>query len=153
MFNEISELLMCLCIEFVIVELVLIFEFDDVLLDNLFLLGDDVFIVLVVDDDCSICLVLCYVLYSSGFWVEEVGDGIEVLVWLEINMVDVILMDVLMLVMDGFDICVVLKWEVCWKDIFILMIMVFDDCVLIECVFEVGVSDFIFKFIYFLVVN
>lgn len=152
-FTEISELVMRLRTEFAIVEPALISELDQTSSGSLTQLGDDAPIVLVVDDDRSTRSALRQALNSSGFRVEEAGDGGEALAWLQTNTADAILMDALMPIMDGFETCVAVKQEVRWKDIPVLMITALDDRASIERAFAAGACDFIPKPIHLSVVN
>ncbi|MFH1661379.1 MAG: EAL domain-containing protein [Pseudomonadota bacterium] len=150
--GEASELLLRLRTEFAVIEPVLRNEVGT-LPGKLLQLSENAPIVLVVDDDRSTRAALRHALHLSGFHVEEAGDGSEALNWLESNVADVILMDALMPIMDGFAACAILKSHSRWKDIPILMITALEDRQSIEHAFEVGASDFIPKPIHLSVVN
>lgn len=150
--TEARELLLRLRTEFSIIEPVLMRELDEPP-PNLPPLREDAPLILVVDDDRSTRSALRHALNRSGFRVAEAGDGTEALDWLQSNSADVILMDALMPVMDGFAACAALKSHPQWKNIPILMITALEDRQSIERAFEAGASDFIPKPIHLSVVN
>ncbi|MBW7903267.1 MAG: EAL domain-containing protein [Rhodocyclaceae bacterium] len=110
-------------------------------------------VVLVVDDDRSTRSALRHALRLSGFRVEEAGDGASALAWLEKAGADVVLMDAMMPVLDGFAACRRLKQHPRLKDVPVLMITALDDRQSIERAFDAGASDFIPKPIHLSVVN
>jgi HPt (histidine-containing phosphotransfer) domain-containing protein len=61
--------------------------------------------VLIVDDDRSTRSTLRHTLQRDGFQVEEAADGAQALAMLAVWQPDVILMDAMMPVMDGFTAC------------------------------------------------
>ncbi len=148
-----GELVMRLRTEFALVEPVLMAELDVGHHDTLPELQADAAAVLVVDDDRSTRSALRQALRLSGFRVEEAGDGASALAWLEEAGADVILMDAMMPVMDGFTACRTLKQHPRLKDIPVLMITALDDRQSIERAFDAGASDFIPKPIHLSVVN
>ena len=109
--------------------------------------------VLVVDDDRSTRSALRVALQSNGFIVNEVADGSEVAAEVERECPDVILMDALMPVMDGFAACARLQETPQGQAIPVLMITALDDKASIERAFAVGASDYISKPLHLAVVN
>jgi DNA-binding response OmpR family regulator len=61
--------------------------------------------ILVVDDDLTLRTALSRYLSKRGFHVQDVPSGSEALKWLENEPVDIIVSDVLMPEMDGFEFC------------------------------------------------
>ncbi len=61
--------------------------------------------ILVVDDDSGVRDFLNAILTKKGFEVEEAGDGKEALSKVAKNKPDIILLDCMMPVMDGFKVC------------------------------------------------
>ena len=59
--------------------------------------------VLVVDDDLTVRMLVRASLEPEGFKVEELADGIQVISGLNTYPPDIILLDVMMPEMDGFD--------------------------------------------------
>lgn len=110
-------------------------------------------LVLVVDDDRSTRAALRYALQRSGFSVEEAVDGIRALAMIDRIIPDVILMDAMMPLMDGFSACAKLQEHPRGKGIPVLMITALDDNLSIERAFAAGASDYISKPINLAVVN
>lgn len=61
--------------------------------------------ILVVDDDLTLRTALSRYLSKRGFHVQDVQSGLEALKWLENEPVDIVVSDVLMPEMDGFEFC------------------------------------------------
>ncbi len=110
-------------------------------------------LVLIVDDDRSTRSSLRSALTRSEFRVEEACNGSQALQLLEHCQPDVILMDAMMPVMDGFAACAAIKQSPRWKTIPVLMITALDDRNSIERAFESGASDYIPKPLHLSVVN
>jgi diguanylate cyclase (GGDEF)-like protein len=110
-------------------------------------------LVLIVDDDRSTRSALRAALERSGFLVNEASDGSEVEAEVERMRPDVILMDALMPIMDGFTACERLRDSSRWGDIPVLMITALEDSASIERAFSSGASDYIPKPIHLAVVN
>lgn len=109
--------------------------------------------VLVVDDDRSTRSALRATLQRSGFVVTEACNGGQVAGEVERMRPDVILMDALMPVMDGFAACAQLQASAQTRDIPVLMITALEDRASIERAFSVGASDYIPKPLHLAVVN
>lgn len=109
--------------------------------------------VLVVDDDRSTRSALCTVLQRNGFVVTEAADGSEVADEVRRMRPDVILMDALMPVMDGFTACALLQKSPEGREIPVLMITALEDSASIERAFAAGASDYIPKPLHLAVVN
>ena len=62
-------------------------------------------IILVVDDDENICRLLKMYLVNEGFRVFVANDGAKALEYVEKEKVDLVILDVMMPVMDGWDVC------------------------------------------------
>ena len=110
-------------------------------------------LVLIVDDDRSTRSTLRAALERSGFLVNEAADGSEVEAEVERMRPDVILMDAIMPMMDGFTACAHLRKSPKWRDIPVLMITALEDSASIERAFASGASDYIPKPIHLAVVN
>jgi DNA-binding response OmpR family regulator len=61
--------------------------------------------ILVVDDDENICRLLKMYLANEGFNILVANDGIKALEYVEKEKIDLIILDVMMPVMDGWDVC------------------------------------------------
>jgi len=110
-------------------------------------------LIMIVDDDRSTRSSLKAALTHAEFRVEEAGHGAEALALLECCTPDVILMDAMMPVMDGFTACAAIKQSPLWKSIPVLMITALEDRISIERAFAAGASDYIPKPLHFSVVN
>ena len=109
--------------------------------------------VLVVDDDRSTRSTLGAALQRNGFVVSLASDGSEVMDAVQRARPDVILMDALMPVMDGFTACALLKGSPEGQGIPVLMITALEDNASIERAFAAGASDYIPKPLHLAVVN
>ena len=68
--------------------------------------------VLVVDDDSHIRDVVCFALRRAGFDVTEAADGQAGLLAFRSDRPDLVILDILMPVMDGLDVCRAIRGEV-----------------------------------------
>ncbi len=102
-------------------------------------------LVLVVDDDPMVRVLVTETLQQIGFAVEEVENGREALDFLGHCQPDVVLMDVLMPEMDGFQTCQAFRSLPQGKHVPVLMMTGLDDIASIDHAFEVGATDFITK--------
>src|SRR5471032_2045039 len=109
--------------------------------------------VLVVDDDRSTRSTLRYTLQRDGFRVEEAADGVQALAMLKRCQPDVILMDAVMPVMDGFTACARLQDMPGGASIPVLMITALQDNSSVERAFAAGASDYIPKPIHYAVLS
>ncbi len=110
-------------------------------------------VVLVVDDDRSTRAALRYTLQRDGFHVEEAPDGAQALDMLDRVVPDVILLDAVMPVMDGFKACTRIKQREGNRNTPVLMITALEDNTSVERAFSVGASDYIPKPIHFAVLS
>ena len=102
-------------------------------------------LVLVVDDDPMIRVLVTEALQQIGFAVEEAENGRAALKFLERCHPDVILLDVLMPEMDGFQTCQALRALPQGRHVPVLMMTGLDDIASIDHAFEAGATDFITK--------
>ncbi|MES2039540.1 MAG: EAL domain-containing protein [Pseudomonadota bacterium] len=109
--------------------------------------------VLVVDDDRSTRSTLRHTLQRDGFKVEEAADGSQALLMLKRMRPDVILMDAVMPVMDGFTACSLIQEMPRGRSIPVLMITALEDNSSVERAFAAGASDYIPKPIHFAVLS
>ena len=114
---------------------------------------DDVPQVLVVDDDRSTRSTLRFTLQRDGFRVEEAADGAQALMMLKRFQPDVILMDAVMPVMDGFTACARMQELPGGSAIPVLMITALEDNSSVERAFAAGASDYIPKPIHYAVLS
>ena len=100
--------------------------------------------ILVVDDDVTNRLVLRALLKESGFKTLEAENGKVAVAVVEEHHVDIILMDIMMPVMDGYEAARIIKTN---HDVFIPIIFLTamtDEAALAECI-KVGGDDFLTK--------
>jgi diguanylate cyclase (GGDEF)-like protein len=116
-------------------------------------LSEDTPQVLVVDDDRSTRSTLRHTLQRDGFRVEEACDGQQALSMLARFQPDVILMDAMMPVMDGFTACARMQELPNGADIPVLMITALQDNSSVERAFAAGASDYIPKPIHYAVLS
>lgn len=100
---------------------------------------------LVVDDDLSLRLTICAALIKAGFDTVEAEHGRAALTYLHSDIPDIILLDVVMPEMDGFETCTAIRQLPGGKYIQILMVTGLDDTDSIERAFEAGANDFVAK--------
>src|SRR6202795_4947716 len=101
--------------------------------------------ILIVDDDQDTATILLYHLRHEGFLPIAVHSGSDCLKMAQLNEIDVILMDLMMPEMDGFQVVRVLKNNPDTADIPIIMITARDDLDAREEGMRLGVSDFLAK--------
>ncbi|MDD2499189.1 MAG: response regulator [Geobacter sp.] len=101
--------------------------------------------VLVVDDDFRTRFLSRSALEPAGFEVTDVASGKEALELLDSYTPDLILLDVIMPVMDGFQTCRVIRNHPTGADIPVLMITGLDDMETITDAYEAGATDFLLK--------
>jgi two-component system, cell cycle response regulator len=101
--------------------------------------------VFVAEDDQSVLLSLKKLLVISGFKVEGTPAATEVVDQIKTFLPDIILLDLRMPELDGFQICELLKGEVETKNIPIIMLSGFVGEEEIKRAKELGVVDFFSK--------
>jgi diguanylate cyclase (GGDEF)-like protein len=102
-------------------------------------------LVLVVDDEPSLRLYMRAAMQKAGFKVIEAEDGETALDLFTANKPDLILLDLVMPGMDGFETCKVVRRLPGGLYTPILMVTGSDDKDSIEKAFEAGASDFVSK--------
>lgn len=100
---------------------------------------------LVVDDELSLRLSMSAALSKAGFEVIEAENGRDALALFELHTPDLVLLDVLMPEMDGFETCSAIRKMPEGQYVQILMVTGLDDSDSIEYAFEVGANDFVAK--------
>ena len=84
-------------------------------------------IILIVDDETEARQVLCAYLQRKGFITQEAGHGKEALAAIEAQRPDLLILDLLMPVMDGFEVLRFLKASQNYKDIPVIMLTIKSD--------------------------
>ena len=101
--------------------------------------------VLVVDDDLAGLLMASEALTSAGFEVIEAEDGLEAVEQFDKHHPDLVVMDVMMPRMNGFDSCALIRKSEGGEHVPILMITGLDDVDSIQKAYEAGATDFVTK--------
>ncbi len=83
--------------------------------------------ILVVDDDASIRALLRQELESAGYIVGEAVDGVEAITMVKKERPDLIILDVMMPKMNGFDVAAVLKNDPVTMDIPVVIVSIIED--------------------------
>ena len=99
-------------------------------------------IILVVDDSVDLCEAIGVTLEPDGYQVVFAHNGIEALKRVETTKVDMILLDILMPGMDGFQACVELRKR---TQAPIMMVSALDDTESITLAYRLGADDFLCK--------
>jgi diguanylate cyclase (GGDEF)-like protein len=102
-------------------------------------------LVMVVDDDFSARLQVRAALEKYGFAVSEAANGLEALDNFGIRIPDLVLLDVVMPEMDGFETCRRLRTTPGGEHTPVVMVTGLEDIGSIDRAFEVGGTDFITK--------
>src|ERR1700735_1076173 len=101
--------------------------------------------IMVVDDDADTVSILARHLQREGFVAIEAISGAECIRLARENSVDVILLDLMMPEMDGFQVCRKLKEDPATAEIPVIMITARDDLDARAEGMRLGVSDFLAK--------
>ncbi len=102
-------------------------------------------LILVVDDDRMVRLLARQALEQAGFVVEEAENGSVALAQFDCLNPDLVLLDVVMPILDGFETCSQIRHRAGGRRVPILMTTASDDVESIHRAFEVGATDFINK--------
>ena len=100
---------------------------------------------LIVDDDPSMRLYMTASLKKAGFQVVEAEDGQTALDRFAVEKPDLILLDLVMPGMDGFETCTAIRRLPGGRYVQILMVTGLDDNASIERAFDAGANDFVSK--------
>jgi len=100
--------------------------------------------VLVVDDDLTNRLILCALLKDSGYTYIEAENGEEAVQAVEDNYIDIVLLDVMMPVMNGYEAAKVIKNRQTRFIPIIFLTAMTDEEALAKCI-ESGGDDFLTK--------
>ena len=98
--------------------------------------------ILVVDDEVSLQETLTYKLEKEGYQVEVAGDGLTALELARSTKPDLVILDVMLPGMDGFEVCLTLRQE---TNIPVLMLTARDDEIDRVVGLEVGADDYLPK--------
>src|SRR6266545_1844265 len=102
-------------------------------------------LLLVIDDDDLQRLLYRETLEASGFDVVEAADGSQGLAAFKEAKPDLILLDVMMPGLDGYETCRAIRADTIGSTVPILMATGLDDIEAIELSYDAGATDFIAK--------
>ena len=109
--------------------------------------------ILIVDDDPSQRLLMRKVLEQKGFGVIEAADGVEACRLNEEHRPDLLLVDLMMPRMDGYELCRELRGQTHSADVPIVVTTSRDDIVSIVRAYDAGATDFVPKPVNWLVLS
>jgi PAS domain S-box-containing protein len=101
--------------------------------------------ILIVDDDAVSLSLLNELLADSGYFVRAVDSGTMAIKWVQDQVPDIILLDVQMPEMDGYEVCRRIKSDPSVRDVPVLFISAHGESVDKAACFDVGGVDFITK--------
>jgi len=101
--------------------------------------------ILVVDDEEKNRKLLRHVLLHGGYTVIEAGDGVRALSLLRDNPVDLVLLDVMMPAMDGYEACGHMQADALLRSIPVIFVTALNESSHEVKGFEAGAVDFISK--------
>ncbi len=113
--------------------------------NNLLMAKRETPLLLVVDDDVVIRNMLMKSLQKQGFNAIEAPNGMQGIELFRQHRPDMVLLDVLMPVMNGFETCQVLRELDPERTVPIIMLTGLDDVVSVDKAFDAGATDFITK--------
>lgn len=104
----------------------------------------EAFRILLADDDPTVRLLMHAALLKAGFQVTLACDGEEAVRLFETDPTDLVMLDVEMPGMDGYQVCSYLRAKI-GNELPIMMVTGMDDMQSIDRAFEAGATDFIAK--------
>jgi PAS domain S-box-containing protein len=110
-------------------------------------------LILVVDDDKFMRIQLRHAMEQAGYRVAEASDGEQALEVYTNIQPDIVLLDAMMPVMDGFTCCKVLRTLPRGEDIPVLIITALEDQESVDRAFEAGAIDYVTKPIHWAVLR
>jgi len=100
---------------------------------------------LIVDDDLTLSFLVSEALEGAGFKVVDVNNGEDCLDNINSINPDIILLDVLMPGIDGYEVCKKIRQKEKFKHTPILMMTGMDDDASVQSAFHAGATDFVAK--------
>ncbi len=107
--------------------------------------GNAPFSILIVDDEYNNLQILGNVLREYGYLIEFATNGKDALEWIRRQSFDLVLLDVMMPQMDGFEVCQRLKNDPATSNTPVIFLTVKDDIESVAKGFKIGSVDYITK--------
>lgn len=101
--------------------------------------------ILIIEDDNNISKLLKYNLEKAGYACSMAGSGEDALMALDKEKADLIVLDIMLPKMDGFDVCRCIKREIKFKDIPVVMLTARGEEIDRIVGLELGADDYIVK--------
>lgn len=101
--------------------------------------------ILVVDDAPNVVLSVEFLLKQASYDVRTAGNGAEALLAIQERKPDLVLLDVMMPVRDGYDVCQAIKADPAMKDVRIIMLTAKGRPVEKEKGIALGADEYITK--------
>jgi two-component system cell cycle response regulator len=101
--------------------------------------------ILVVDDNLPNLRLLADLVASEGYVVSTAADGFGALAKIAAERPDLVLLDLMMPVLDGFEVCRRIKSDPATEHVPVIMVTAFDDVDNLVKGFEAGADDFVTK--------
>ncbi|MCQ9379737.1 bifunctional diguanylate cyclase/phosphodiesterase [Methyloversatilis sp. XJ19-49] len=101
--------------------------------------------ILLVDDDVMVRLMATEALISAGFEVMEAASGEQALELFDSHGFSLVLLDVNMSGMDGFEVCRRIRERAHGRRLPVIMLTGMDDTVSIDSAYSLGATDFVTK--------
>lgn len=114
------------------------------MIDSQFIKSDDI-LILVVDDELVNRLYIKKALENEGYSVLTAENGQQALEMVSKHTFSLIVMDVMMPIMGGYDACMALREQESKLNVPIIMLTALDDIESVEKSFNAGATDFVVK--------
>ena len=101
--------------------------------------------ILIVDDESYIVTSLSYVMKNAGFEVDSAGDGEQALEKVKANAPDLVILDIMMPKLDGFEVCKAIRANPDWNSVRIIMLTAKGRDSEREKGLELGADDYLTK--------
>ena len=101
--------------------------------------------ILIIDDTYLNISILTDILENEGFTVFSADNGLSIIEMTHRLQPDVILLDIMMPILDGFEVCKILKSDYTLKDIPVIMVTARTDSKDIKTALEIGAFDYVKK--------
>ena len=101
--------------------------------------------ILVVEDDADLLELLCFNLRHAGFGVGTAGDGVEALKKARSLLPDLVLLDLLLPELDGFEVCEILRRDPALASVPIIILTAMSSQLARLAGLDSGANDYLTK--------